>query len=97
LEIHVSSMVEGVDQCTNTVVVDLRSMKSSRAARKALANAISEVDKQADEIWKATHGCEQCAKLWGNVSPDGEEISGCDGATPCHPGCKKCKGNGVVI
>lgn len=98
--LYISSIVEGVEQCTGTHKVDLTKMRGPKAAIKAIYAACDAVEKEADEIWKSTHGCEQCAKLQGYYSGETDETcAGLDGFTPCHPECKnpECMGKGVVI
>jgi hypothetical protein len=45
-------------------------------------------DQEADEIWKETHGCDDCWK--------GEPYEG-DFGRPVDPNCLTCKGEGTVI
>ena len=89
--IHVSSIVEGVDQECDTITV------TEDMSEEDFWNAVSAVDSQADEIWNDTHGCEECAKLLHYVNNYGEQCEGCDGATPVVPECGTCEGSGVSI
>ena len=47
--------------------------------------AIADTEKQADEIWKDTHGCDDC--------PENPET----GFHMIDPNCKTCDGEGVII
>ena len=89
-EIEVSSIVEGVDECTETTGID--DWPWSTSAPEELANsfwkAVDEVNKQALAIWDETHGCETCAKHWGM-----EEMDIC----PVWKDCPECEGGGTVI
>ena len=108
--ISVSSIVEGVDQCTETHYIDCDPTElEAETIRKAFWEAVEEVDKEADEIWKATHGCPGCDKKqmeftgrdvvfddWGTeveIDEDGYPL----GNIPAHPDCEMCGGNGVAI
>jgi len=86
--ITVGSIVEGVDyDCTPETVTYPFKMD-------AFWSALKKVEDEANEIWKATHGCEKCwsdtqADEWGNEREFG--------AWPINPDCKTCKGEGAVI
>jgi hypothetical protein len=92
VQIHVSSIVESVDECTATHIVDL----GKPSVVKALFAACDAVEKEAGAIWDDTHGCEKCAEMMG-FHNGREECAGRDGITPVQPKCKKCGGTGVVI
>jgi hypothetical protein len=95
--ISVSSIVEGVEQTTKTHIVDLMKLTPEKAS-VAYSDALEAVEKEADEIWKATHGCEKCAEHFGGVADNGvETCEGNDGCTPVWPECPGCKGYGVPI
>jgi len=96
--IRISSIVEGVEQCTTTHAVDLRKIRSGRAAIAAIYAACDAVEKEAEAIWNQTHGCPACAKAAGFFNPDFQEVcAGDDGVTPVNPKCPSCKGCGTMI
>lgn len=93
LEVHVSSIVEGVDATTSTQVVNLRQFQTSAEAVAAINAALEAINAEAEAIWRDTHGCQECHRLnqtagLGDYEP---------GLTPVHPECTKCGGHGVVI
>lgn len=96
--LSVSSIVEGVEQNTRTIIVDLFSedYETPDQAADAWGAAVDAVEKEADEIWQQTHGCPTCAKHWGNCGEFGT-IEGDDGMTPIWDKCPDCGGGGTVI
>lgn len=86
------SIVEGVDQTTQTYTVHFPCDSDE------IDKALDKVEKEADEIWMQTHGCESC---WGGgilATEWGEEIYPTDyGMRPVDPNCPECGGNGVII
>jgi hypothetical protein len=110
--ISVGSIVEGVDQCTETHYIDCDPTESEdppETIRKAFWEAVKAVNKEADQIWQATHGCPGCARKqmeftgrdvafdeWGNevqIDEDGYPL----GDIPVHPDCEMCGGEGMPI
>ncbi len=89
IEVHISSIVEGVDQETETIVVDL--LPDNPMDR--IYAACDEIEKQAQEIWDATHGCDKCAELIEKELGFGP----LDGENHVHPDCPECGGQGIVI
>lgn len=77
--VKVGSIVEGVDQTTetHTLVYPFTDHDWDMA--------LEAVEKEADEIWNATHGCEAC----------GEEDE--FGNRPINPNCPVCGGEGTII
>lgn len=94
--LSVSSIVEGVDQETETHIVDLLTIRGPKTAAKAYNAALDAVEHEAKEIWKQTHGCPTCAKHWNNCGEFGQ-IEGDDGMTPIWDECPDCGGDGTVI
>ena len=108
LAISVSSIVEGVDQTTDTHEVschpdDLADEETPedggdlhRTLHRLFFEALTRVDDEADAIWQDTHGCETCAAHWGNAGPYGP-LEGCDGVTPVWKDCPDCEGHGAAF
>jgi hypothetical protein len=86
IEIHVSSILEGVEEKTSTHIIKL----SEPTPAKKLRKAIELIEEEAEDIWQNTHGCEGCAKLNGQ-SLNSEEY------TPVNINCKKCCGEGCCF
>ena len=78
--IRIGSIVEGVDQCAepHTVLFPM--------SDDDLSVTLTMVNNEANSIWNATHGCEDCRM----EDPETGE---------CHinPKCKTCKGEGAII
>ncbi|MAH29946.1 MAG: hypothetical protein CL959_04635 [Euryarchaeota archaeon] len=86
--VGLGSIVEGVDEGTETHALNYPFTIDQ------FQDALQSVEDEADEIWKATHGCEDChdhpqADEWGNENEFG--------AWPINPDCKTCKGEGAII
>lgn len=99
ISIAVSSIVEGVDQTTDTYVIDCDpdslektcdSDDLSKHLSRLFDDHLDSVDREAGEIWNATHGCEVCAKHWGI------DVEGYDDI-PVWDDCPECKGMGVIL
>ena len=67
--VMIGSIVEGVDQCTQTYTLTFP-FKAKR-----LDEVIRLVEEEAQEIWDATHGCENCG-MGDAVNPDCRFCSG---------------------
>jgi hypothetical protein len=94
----VSSIVEGVEQTTDTVEVDLtkRGTRKTGTILARLDAAVAIVEQQARRIWMNTHGCESCKRHWCKVGKT--FLDSCpDGLTPVWLKCRKCNGRGIVI
>jgi hypothetical protein len=98
--LSVGSIVEGVDECTATHVINLDD-RDPGVISAEFDNAVQRVEDDADEIWMNTHGCETCARHWNEIGEGaddmGAEMEGCDGMTPVWQECPDCFGTGVVI
>ena len=90
-EIYVSSIVEGVDSCTETHIVKCKG--SLKKIAEAYWSAVAAVNDEANEIWNETHGCSGCEKLF---SRQGFNLNALE-YTPVHLECKKCGGRGISI
>lgn len=77
--VKVGSIVEGVDQTTETHTL------TYPFDSNAWDMALEAVEKEADEIWHETHGCESCGSE--------DEF----GHRPINPDCPMCHGNGTII
>jgi hypothetical protein len=96
----ISSIVEGVDAEVSPVRVEWDPENRSRDELETdFWEAVTYVDECADAIWMDTHGCDECARLWGYVAEDdfGLPCEGYDGITRVHPECTICDGEGVAI
>ncbi len=78
--IALGSIVEGVDEGTETHTLNYP------FTIEEFWKALESVEDQAQEIWNATHGCEDC----GDECVD-------TGYTPINPECKTCEGFGTII
>jgi hypothetical protein len=77
--IVIGSIVEGVDWGTQDHVLNWPfTVKDVRRAMK-------DVEDEADEIWRDTHGCDECVP------------SQYDGYRTITPGCPGCSGEGIII
>ena len=86
--VGLGSIVEGVDEGTQTYALNYPFTIDQ------LEDALQAVEDEAAEIWKATHGCEDChdhpqVDEWGNENEFG--------AWPINPDCETCKGEGAII
>lgn len=87
----VSSIVEGVDQCTDTYWLDWQpEMVEPEEMRQEFWDNLDKVEEEANDIWMQTHGCDTCAKHWG-IDPDNW------GDIPVWTDCPDCDGEGTVI
>lgn len=110
--VSVDSIVEGVDQATDTheISCDPDELKSQatpdegdnlhETLNRLFYRALELVEAEADEIWQATHGCETCAQHWASLGISEwmyGPMEGCDGATQVWKDCPDCEGAGAVI
>lgn len=105
-QISVSSIVEGVDYETDTIILDTRAdalaERMVEEDKDDIANtlsrlfnaAVEDVNAQADQIWMDTHGCDTCQAHWVAEGFDDGTI---DGAVPVWRECPDCGGSGTVI
>ena len=95
LQIHDHKHEHAVcDQCvidTDTHIIELENYRQARDLERAYDKVVGEVDKEADEIWKQTHGCETCSKHWGM------DFENPTGDIPVWDECPDCEGKGEVI
>jgi hypothetical protein len=93
--LHVSSIVEGVDQCTATIVVEWTpEEKDPQELHEEFWKAVKDTDDEADRIWKETHGCDWCREYW--VETHGMELEEFDQCEVWED-CPQCEGDGVTI
>ncbi len=87
MALYVSSIVEGVDQTTQTYIVEWDPCSVEPVElRKQFWKAVEDCNREAESIWNETHGCPDCAGY------DSEfEFNAVD------PNCKICGGHGIVI
>lgn len=92
--IKVGSIVEGVEDCTESYSIHLDKVKGegkvvSDYIKKTFFDLVEQVDKEAGSIWDRTHGCEGCAEHFG--------IDWECGDCPVYEDCRQCGGEGVII
>lgn len=85
--LSVGSIVEGVDETTDTIEVDCIN-QSCLQIEVAYDNAVTEVEEQAAAIWNDTHGCETCLEHWGL---EGDDYG------PIWDECPECGGGGDIL
>ena len=87
----VGSIVEGVEETTETIVVPVLpyAPEAGKSLARAFMEAVGIVERQADAIWDATHGCEHCAELQGIEFEPGD--------VPVMETCPECLGMGIVL
>lgn len=107
--VSVSSIVEGVDQCTDNheidVTPDALGEKETdkdggelwRTLARLFREAVKAVNDEANEIWHQTHGCETCAKHWEGNPANWTDNDWDIGETPVWTDCPDCDGHGTVI
>jgi len=86
ISIALDAIVEGVDECASTVIIDLD--VPFRAAAE-LAAALTRIEANCEDIWQRTHGCWSCARRAGTEFIPGE--------TPVHKDCPQCLGQGQIL
>ena len=93
--IMVSSIVEGVDECTETIEVDWDQFNLyPKDLAKQFWQACDDIEKEVDSIWNDTHGCETCRQHWN--APGNGEYDEFD-HFPVWTDCPDCGGDGVSI
>lgn len=86
LELSVSSIVEGLDQGTQTYAIEWSPAETEPPKLyEQFWQAIDDCNKEATDIWNDTHGCPNCFDY-----PESE-------LRPIDPECKKCNGEGTII
>ena len=110
--ISVSSIVEGIDETTDTIELDCspdalaenaeedEQERLERTLLRLFYAACSEIEQQADTLWHQTHGCETCAAHWKSLGGETGEcgpMEGCDGATVVWTDCPDCDGDGIAF
>ncbi len=83
LALSVSSIVEGVDETTETH--EISTQQEPETLRKEFDAAVKQTEAEAEEIWNRTHGCDVCGE------PDES------GNRYVNPDCPECGGEGIVI
>jgi hypothetical protein len=97
--LSVSSIVEGVDQCTENHEIDPHEYETGGELHNAFYAALGEVEEEASQIWNDTHGCETCSKHWHGDPEDwqAEDQRWDTGNTPIWDDCPDCGGGGACI
>lgn len=96
VEVHISSIVEGVDYGTDTHILNLavRGTRKTGNVVKRLFALVQLVEDEARAIWDETHGCEVCAAHWQDT---GLMVDWDSDYVPVWPECPDCKGAGAII
>jgi len=77
--ISISSIVEGVDQCTESVILDGMGLTP-----QSFWDGVTTVDTWANEIWMETHGCPDCYEYpEDELHPVDPECKTCEGHGEC--------------
>lgn len=88
--IMVSSIVEGVDECTSTIIVNWDQFNLyPKDLAELFWQACTAIKHEVEAIWMDTHGCDTCRKHFGDV----DELELC----PVWTECPECWGEGVSI
>jgi len=86
----VGSIVEGIDQCAESIEVEAKQLdEEPEDYYKRFYAALDEVEQEAASIWNDTHGCETCAKHFG-IDLDGE-------LSPVWTECPDCQASGRFV
>lgn len=93
--IYVSSIIEGVDETTETIYIewDQENLYPKELA-KLFWQACDDIEKSADDIWMQTHGCDACREHWNGIGNG--ELDEFD-LIPVWTDCPDCKGQGIPI
>ena len=83
-KIFISSIVEGVDEGTQTITL------ADGCTPDTFWKAVEKINSEASDIWMQTHGCETCAKHFC-IDLDEEMYS------PVWLECPDCDGEGQII
>lgn len=83
-QITMGSIVEGVDQCTETYTLIF-----GKFTLNDFNKALDQIEDEAKQIWNETHGCDDC---YPDLPQDDMWIG-----NPVNPECKSCEGYGAVI
>jgi hypothetical protein len=103
--LSVSSIVEGIDACTETIVVPVSRDSTPEQIKSAYYAAVEEVNAEANSLWQETHGCPTCALHWWQEfeGEDPHNWQGADdprwriGETQVWTECPECGGSGTCI
>ena len=87
MELFVSSIVEGVDNCTETYAVEWTPIDTEpKELYEQFWKAVEDCDNEANSIWNETHGCPGCFDYpadWDDLRPVDEECQSCGGLGIC--------------
>jgi hypothetical protein len=89
--IRVGSIVEGADECTEVIALRYPFTLGD------FWGALNAVEKQARDIWNATHGCGGCWPDGGGDEWGNEWLPGQVGNKSVDPDCPDCHGQGIII
>jgi len=88
--VRVGSIVEGTDRCADPVTLTYPFLAGE------FWEALEDIERQCNTIWKETHGCEKC---WpeGTVDQYGNEFKPGEVGAPVNPECPGCGGDGIIL
>lgn len=93
----VSSIVEGTDaEVPARTLEDVGAFVDAAAFWEAWDALVAEVDADADDIWKDTHGCEDCLAHWDVECPEAS-LDYESGNCPVWSECPACGGHGEAV
>jgi len=88
--IMISSIVEGVDECTSTITVDWDQFNIyPKELAEKFWKACDDITKEVEAIWMDTHGCDSCRVHFSYI----DELEYC----PVWSECPECWGKGIPI
>jgi hypothetical protein len=94
LAFTISSIVEGVEQCTDTITVEIdHENETAETIGARYWAAVEDVNNQANEIWGATHGCDNCRQWFNKQGWDIDD----DDYSPIWDHCPECYGKGTIL
>lgn len=98
ISMDVSSIVEGVDEDTGTITVEVdRAEETPEEFYANLYAAVEDINSAANDIWNRTHGCPECARHWAGDPNEWSYEQWMPGETPVWSECAGCDGQGTII
>lgn len=95
--ISVNSIVEGIDNTTETYVIRAEEYDTNEAARAAWEEAVAVVEAEADYLWNDTHGCAWCERDPADIPADADAYDDTDSMSRINSDCRVCDGQGIIL